>query len=108
AETWWSKDLSYLNAEVIQRLNAEPANSILLSNMGNDYTNTGDLVSLSYGLSPDRRLFLFSDQPDFSTLKAEPNLLTFRPSKPLKAAMATQGWRLAPVVESAKLWRIQR
>ncbi len=108
AETWWSKDLSYLNAKVIQRLNAEPANSILLSNMGNDYTNTGDLISLSYGLQPERRLFLFSDQPDFSALAAEPNLLTFRPSEPLKAAMITQGWRLVPVLKSAKLWRIQK
>ncbi|MBW4464962.1 MAG: glycosyltransferase family 39 protein [Pegethrix bostrychoides GSE-TBD4-15B] len=111
ANSWWSKDLSYLNGEVIQRLNAEPANSILLSNMGNDYTNTGDLISLSYGLRPDLRLFLVSDQPDFAPLTTEPNLLAFRPSEPLKASMMAQGWRLEPIdpiSASAKLWRIRK
>ena len=108
ADTWWSKDLSYLNAEVIQRLNAEPDPSILIADMGDDYTNTGDLISLSYGLKPSLRLFLVSAQPDFAPLAAQPHLLVFRPSKRLKAAFVAQGWRLMPLSESAKLWRIQK
>ena len=106
AQTWWSKDLSYLNGEVIAQLNAEPSRSVLLSDIGNDYTNTGDLISLSYGLRPNIRLFLLAAKPNFAALTTEPNLLVFRPSEPLRAAITAQGWRLAPVLESAKLWRI--
>lgn len=109
AETWWSKDLSYLNAEVIHRTNALANQSpVLVSDMGDDYTNTGDLVSLSYGLDPSIRLFLIGSPLDWTPLANESTILTFRPSENLEAAIAQQGWRLEPVFEDGKLWQIVR
>ena len=108
AETWWNKDLSYFNAEVSQLVNREPGQPVLLSGMGDDYTNTGDLISLSYQLSPDLRLFLVRDQPDFAPLASESNLLVFRISKSLKQAIVDQGWRLMPLGEGGQLLRIQK
>lgn len=116
AETWWSKDLSYFNAEVIQRVNrataeAEQAGAalpVLLADMGDDYTNMGDLVAISYSLRPETRLFLVSAQPDFAPVAKVENLLVFRASKPLEATMARQGLQLVPVSEQARLWRVVR
>jgi uncharacterized membrane protein len=71
AQTWWSKDLSYYNSQVSDRLNAvSPA--ILISNIGDDFTNTGDLISLSYSLKADVKLLLLADN---STQKIAPDLI---------------------------------
>ncbi|MFM7423986.1 MAG: glycosyl transferase family 39, partial [Elainella sp.] len=116
AQTWWNKDLSYFNAEVIGQVNRATAEAkqagtalpILLSDMGDDYTNMGDLVAMSYSLRPETRLFLVSAQPNFAPIAQAENLLVFRASKPLEAAIAQQGWRLIPVSEQARLWRVVR
>jgi uncharacterized membrane protein len=116
AETWWNKDLSYLNAEVINQVNQATATSeqtgaarpVLLADMGDDYTNMGDLVAMSYSLRPETNLFLVGAQPNFAPVAQTKDLLVFRASKPLKAAIAQQGWQLAPINEPARLWRIVR
>ncbi len=108
AETWWNKDLSYFNAEVIHTVNAVADRSpILLSDMGDDFTNTGDLVALSYGLDARVRLFPVSNPPDFSPLPNSADCFVFRPSAALKGAIAQQGWQLQPESEKARLWRLQ-
>jgi len=80
----------------------------LLSEIGDDYTNTGDLISLSYQLRPELRLFLVSDQPDLAPLASESNLLVFRISKSLKQVIIDQGWHLTVVSEPGRLMRIQK
>lgn len=111
ADTWWNKDLSYFNAEVIRLVNAEAnagaaASPVLLSDMGDDYTNMGDLVSLSYGLRPSVRLYLAAQPADLTPLTPEPTVLVFRASQKLEAAVTQQGWQLEPVSQRARLWRI--
>jgi uncharacterized membrane protein len=113
ADSWWNKDLSYLNARVIRIVNREVTRAdqsapILLSPMGDDYTNMGDLVAMSYGLSPAVRLYLVTAQPDFTPIAQERNVLVFRPSVLLKDSIQGQGWTLEPVFADAKLWRIVR
>lgn len=63
AQTWWSKDLSYFNSQVSDRLNANSP-AILISDIGDDFTNTGDLISLSYSLKPDIKLLLLANNSD--------------------------------------------
>ncbi|QYO63904.1 glycosyltransferase family 39 protein [Leptolyngbya sp. 7M] len=107
SESWWSKDLSYSNAEIIHLVNATAdQNPVMLSDMGDDYTNMGDLVSLSYGLQPNVRLFLVSATPDLTPLAQESNVFVFRASQSLEAAIKQQGWQLTPVSDRARLWRI--
>lgn len=113
ADTWWVKDLSYQNGKVALTLNAEAATKpVVLSDIGDDFTNTGDLLSLSYRLDPNIRLYLVGNTPalppDLGPLVTEPSILVFRPSQSLRTAIAQQGWQLVPVHEDARLWRIRK
>ncbi|MCS6960155.1 MAG: glycosyltransferase family 39 protein [Pseudanabaenaceae cyanobacterium SKYGB_i_bin29] len=87
AETWWNKDLSYNNARIIKTVN-QAERPILISDLGNDFTNTGDLIGMSVGLKQDIALFLVAkDNPSLNPLLATPNntatLFVFRPSEQL-------------------------
>jgi uncharacterized membrane protein len=110
AESWWHQVPSYQNPEVLHLLNREAGRTspVLLADTGDDFTNTGDLISLSYGLSPDVRLFLVNATPDLKPIANESEIYVFRPSKTLKAAIAQQGWQLTTALEEARLGRIQK
>lgn len=122
AESWWNKDLSYLNAAIARVVNttAETTSPILFADIGNDYTNTGDLISLSYKLKDNVRFFLVSQPPELLPLAQEldngSTILTFRPSEKLKAAIAQNNWQLGTLdyqpipdfSEGAKLWQIEK
>lgn len=118
AESWWNKDLSFFNADTVHILNAaaEKTPLVLLSDIGNDYTNTGDLISLSYDLKGNIRFFLTSKSPDLQPLSGESNIMVFRPSDQLQAAISKNNWQLQAIDYSrvpnfskdAKLWRLQK
>jgi len=123
ATSWWNKDLSYFNADVIQIVNASAAQSptVLLSDIGNDYTNTGDLLSLSYNLDDRVRFYLVNQPPELQPLTLplltnEASVIAFRPSTSLEAGIAQNNWQLEaidyPAVPNfsrdARLWKVQR
>lgn len=113
AFTWWNKDLSYLNFEVSRRINAEP-HPVIISDLGNDFTNTGDLISLSYIVKPETKFLLIGDINQISTqissglfkqqIKDE-TAIVFRPSPALHTALSAHG-RLQPLFLDAHLWRL--
>lgn len=110
ADTWWVKDLSYYNGVVARAL---PSNSnfILVSDQGDDYTNMGDLISLSYLLPKDTRLFLTKPIPDLSQLEALSSLSSkdfylFHPSQVLQKAFEQKFGKVTKVVPEASLWRL--
>ena len=114
ADTWWSKDLSYFNARVARTINQEAIanrsikDTIVMSDRGNDFTNMGDLLSLSYLLDKDVRLMLLTQSPDSEMLKKYPSPLVFRPSEKLRSALKQNQLRLEPILEYAKLFRVRR
>jgi uncharacterized membrane protein len=110
AETWWSKNMSYFNADIAHRINADAsqASPVLLSDIGDGFTNTGDLISLSYELKSNVRLYLTSQSPKLAPLRDQPNVLAFNPSEKLKAAIAQQHWQLDRVLDQANLWRLKK
>lgn len=110
AKSWWNKDLSYLNGDVIEIINNEAKNSapVLVSDIGDDYTNTGDLISLSYGLQDKVRFYTVAQPPDLEPLANEVNVIFFRPSNKLRAALKERGWALQPFYTKAKLWQLKR
>jgi uncharacterized membrane protein len=109
AETWWNKDLSYDNATVSRLVNAEAAkNPVVASDIGDDFTNTGDLISLSFRLKDNVRLFLMSRPSNFEAIAQEPEVLLFRPSNVMREAIAQKGWRLQMVSAPGRLWRLIR
>jgi len=114
SDTWWSKDLSYHNAEVANFINktvinaASPQATILISDKGDDFTNMGDLLSLSYLLYKDVQLLLMSDSPNLELLKSYANSFVFRPSEKLRLTIEQKQGKLEPVLESARLWKLKR
>ena len=114
SDTWWSKDLSYFNAEVARKINQEAIanrsikDTIVISDRGNDFTNMGDLLSLSYLLDKDVRLMLLSQSPDIEMLNKYSAPLVFRHSEKLRSALKRNQRRLEPVLEYAKLFRVRR
>jgi uncharacterized membrane protein len=107
SDTWWSNIPSYFNAEVARRINANPS-PLLLSDEGNDGTNLGDLISLSYLLHKDARLLLLSQPPDLKLLPSNSDAFVFRPSEPLRKALAQEQGQLKMVFPEGQLWQLQR
>ncbi len=101
ADTWWNKDLSYFNAEVAKLLNANPQ-KIILSDRGDDFTNLGDILSLSYHLNPEIRFYLMSPDLDFSALPPQSEYWVFRCSAPLRKQLETIG-KLQPIYPAGRV-----
>jgi len=114
SDTWWSKDLSYFNAEVAKIINKEAIanrsikDTIVISDRGNDFTNMGDLLSLSYLLDKDVRLMLLSQSPDMEMLNKYSAPLVLRPSEKLRSALKQNQRRLEPIFEYGRLFRARR
>lgn len=110
APTWWSKDLSYFNAAIANYINTVQ-NPTVISDRGDDYTNTGDLISLSFWVEPDTLFYLVTDPPDLSQLAQseaqDSTLLLFRPSKTLQTASKTN-WTLEEVKPEWRLSQLSR
>lgn len=112
ADTWWSKDLSFWNAEIVRQVNAA-VSPIIISDIGDDYTNTGDLISLSYFLHDNVRLLLVSQPPELeklnitSLLAENSQLFLFRPSSKLIEAFEKEQSQLVQVFKPGRLWQIK-
>jgi uncharacterized membrane protein len=137
SDTWWDKDLSYSNAEVARLINADmkrtngtldanmsrsasvnfPTNTLeeqprqtaplVLSDIGDDFTNTGDLISLSYRLNKDVQLLLLNQPPNLESFQGYTEALVFRPSQPLFQVFKQQHIQVEKVYDPGRLWRIQ-
>ena len=113
SDTWWSKDLSYSNAEVARIVNknalnaVSPNSKLVIADSGDNFTNMGDLISLSYLLDKDVQLLLLSDSPNFDLLKGYADSFIFRPSEKLRLAIEQKQGKLEPVLEYARLWQLK-
>jgi uncharacterized membrane protein len=110
SDTSWSKDLSYSNAKVANVINAR-SSPLLMSDRGDDWTNLGDLLSLSYLLDEDVRVFLISYPPDLKkirevTAKETSDVLIFRPTGALFSGLKQSGDRLTNVLQEGRLWQL--
>lgn len=107
SDTWWSKDLSYFNPVVARAMNAA-TNQPIISEVGDDFTNTGDLISLSYLLRQDTPMYLLKKPFNPQLLQAYSAPLVFRPSNQLCHAFEQKQIRLESVFQPGRLWRLQR
>ncbi|NEQ76605.1 MAG: glycosyl transferase family 39 [Okeania sp. SIO2C9] len=104
SDTWWNKTPSYFNAEVAKKINASDY-PLLLSDVGDDYTNIGDVISLSYLLDDNVQLLLLTQLPNLQMVTGESEIFVFRPSRKLLEAMKAKQWELKSVV-AGELWRV--
>ncbi|MDX1976288.1 MAG: glycosyltransferase family 39 protein [Pseudanabaenaceae cyanobacterium bins.68] len=104
ANTWWSKDLSYHNGLTAQNI---PPGAVVISDRGPDFTNTGDLISLSFLVPPNTQFYLTKDPADFEAIATlEPRqFYLFRPTTQLKQAFEQRFGELERVILEERLWR---
>ncbi len=109
AETWWNKNkyVSYYNAEIARQINATQS-PLVISDPGDDYTNTGNLISLSYKLNDDVKLLLFTQEPKLSQIPKNPSIFVFRPSQALHQALEDKNSHLELVFPAGKLWQLKQ
>ncbi len=108
--TWWNKDLSVFNRETADLVNRYPDPTVI-SDIGNDFTNTGDLISLSCLLNDQVRLFLLADPefittPGFSSQLQGRTAIAFRPSRSYKKVLEQNFGNLTRIHEAERLWKI--
>lgn len=111
SDTAWSKGISYSNAEVARVINRDRMSvptkpPLILSDIG-DFTNTGDLISLSYLLHEHVQLLLLSKLPNLEPLQGYSTSFAFRPSKQLCLALEQKQIRLEQAFKESSLWRLQ-
>lgn len=108
AFSWWNKDLSYFNDQVAHRIRALDA-AIVLTDMGDDFTNTGDLISLSYLLPAHTSLLplrLPLSAPTLNQQLAGKTAIVFRPSQRLRENLEVIYGQLQPLYLEGRLWKV--
>jgi len=99
ADTWWVKDLSFSNGIVADYLN-QANKPLVITDRGDLYINTGDLLSLSYRLKPTVIVLPFPVPVDSSRLiqtveqYRTDTLLTYRITQTLREALSTAGYAI--------------
>lgn len=106
AQTWWSKDLSYHNALTAQQI---PPEAIVISDRGEDFTNTGDLISLSFLVPGNTKFYLTKEPIKLAAIaSSDPTkLYLFRPTPALRQAVEQQFGTLERVILEERLWRVK-
>lgn len=105
APTWWSKNVSYFNAQIAAQINAADA-PVLISDSGNG-TNMGDLISLAYLLDERVELILMDREPNLFLIPENSTLFLFRPSENLRELFEAKFGQLEPALESRQLWKLK-
>jgi uncharacterized membrane protein len=109
AYTSWSKDLSYANGEVATLIE-QKRSPLVVSDRGDNWTNFGDIIALSYILDKDVS-FLLSTYPTESNkiapaiAKYSEEIFAFRPSKSLLAALNKLEIEGKFIIENEDLWQ---
>lgn len=108
--SWWNKDLSYANDKTADVINQTPK-PIIVSDIGDDFTNTGDLISLSYRLNKPVSFLLVNDPevvttPEFRAALQGNTAIAFRPSRNLQAKLEQTYGKLSSALTIEKLWKI--
>jgi uncharacterized membrane protein len=112
ADAWWNKDLSYENPHVARVINTS-LSPIVISDIGDDFTNTGDMISLSYLLDKDTPFLLITS--DFSWVKTERfhstiqgrTAFAYRPTKNLRQALE-QNYGPMQQLPPERFWRLRQ
>lgn len=110
SNSWWNRDLSYFNDQTADLLNAQ-SNVVLVSDLGPEQTNTGDLISLSYRLRPTTELLLLKDANFVDTMSFQSALqgktaIAFRPTLALQQRLEAMNGPLSKLLEGERLYAI--
>jgi uncharacterized membrane protein len=108
-ETSWSKDLSYANGEVASLIEQKKS-PLVASDRGDNWTNFGDILALSYILDKDVNFFLSTYPTELNKIaptleKYNKEIFAFRPSKSLLNALNKLKIQGQFIIENEDLWK---
>lgn len=111
SNSWWNRDLSYYNDQTADLLN-QTASPVVVSDIGDDYTNTGELISLSYRLNQNVNLLLlkspdFARSEDFQSMLQGKTAIAFRPSQPLRKTLVQTYGEMPRMLKDERLWKVE-
>ncbi len=106
SETWWSKGVSYWNANITQQINAFDS-PLVVTDQGDNGLNINNLISLSYRLDQDVELLPMTQTPNFYLLPINSTVFVYAPSKKLKQAISPAQGKLKKIIApDGLLWKL--
>ena len=106
AQSWWHQIPSSENPQIVQQLNKNKS-ATLIVDRGSDYTNLGNIISLSYELNPDIKLFMVNAEPNLLLLPIGPRVFILNPSQKLRQRIESQNYQLEKVDQQSQLWELK-
>ena len=112
SDTSIEKVTSYFNKEITRIINQSPGATIV-SDRGDEWTNSANLISLSYHLDKDHRFILASYPAKEETIldlinTSKVDIFVFKPSEALKIMLEKNYSLLEPINLEAGLYKIKR
>ncbi|WP_421659483.1 glycosyltransferase family 39 protein [Leptothermofonsia sp. ETS-13] len=112
SDGWWHIVPSNFNADTARRISAA-SSPIVISDFGYDYTNLGDLISLSYSLNKDMPLLLiqvptWAKTEDFREQIQGKTAIAFRPSEKLRTTLEQTHGPLLQLSPTENLWQLSQ
>ncbi|VXD21914.1 conserved membrane hypothetical protein [Planktothrix serta PCC 8927] len=104
--TWWHQVPSHEIPQMARYFNQNPS-STLIVDQGSDYTNLGNIISLSYELNPKIKLFMVNSEPNLLLLPIGPKIFALNPSQELRQRIKTDHYQLEPVNQQTQLWELK-
>lgn len=104
--SWWHQVHSFENPQIIQQLNQNKS-ATLIVDRGSDYTNLGNIISLSYQLNPDIKLLMVNSKPNLLLLPIGPKVFVLNPSEELRQTIKNENYQLEKVDQQSRLWEIK-
>ncbi|MBD2481047.1 glycosyltransferase family 39 protein [Planktothrix sp. FACHB-1365] len=106
SQSWWHQVPSQEIPQMARYLNQNPS-ATLIVDQGIDYTNLGNIISLSYELNPNIKLFMVNSQPNLLLLPVGPKILVLNPSQELRQRIETSNYQLEKVAQQTQLWELK-
>jgi uncharacterized membrane protein len=106
SQSWWHQIPSSENPQIVQQLNKNKS-ATLIVDRGSDYTNLGNIISLSYELNPDIKLMMVNSEPNLLLLPIGPKVFVLNPSEELRQIIKNENYQLEKVDQQSQLWELK-
>lgn len=106
SQSWWHQVPSNKIPLIARHLNQNKSVNMIVD-QGIDYTNLGNIISLSYELNPNIKLFMVNSEPNLLLLPIGQKVFVFNPSQELRQRIESKKYQLEKVDPQIQLWELK-
>ncbi|HAN74987.1 MAG TPA: hypothetical protein DCQ63_12430 [Planktothrix sp. UBA8402] len=106
SQSWWHQVPSNKIPLIARHLNQNKSVNMIVD-QGIDYTNLGNIISLSYELNPNIKLFMVNSEPNLLLLPIGQKIFIFNPSQELRQRIESKKYQLEKVDPQIQLWELK-